>query len=215
MAQPRHRPYSTASSAQLERPLSNFYGELPAGAAPSPGARGSVAFTHRDSQYGAGGYGARQSGFYSMQNEDDDEDRPLQPSPHDFYADFATGSGPRYAERLNSSADVYAAKSPTSPLNDTKTSLLDKQNGGLKSPGSGGIRSPGNRASVVAAGEVLLAPELGKEWGGAEEARVNKAVRDKSRFNGTTRLFPSLWQGFLRWFEWKRFIFVVFAFICW
>lgn len=231
MAQPRPRPHSTASSANIPRPVSNFWGEqpgLPTGAAASPGHRGSVAYSqNRGSYYSqAGGYpsssspaAARQSGYFDgIAADDDDEDRPLKPAgpAHDFYADFA-GVGPRYAERAGSSADLYAASVPSPPLsggrNGTQTSLLHP---GLSPSGFSDKQHARNpRDSVIAAGELLPAPELGKEWAGHNEAHNTRPVNDRFRLNGTTKLFPALWKGFKRWFAWKRFIFVVFGFCIW
>ena len=147
---------------------------------------------------------SRQSGYYSeagdrssyyQQQQSDAE------APPDLYADF-NGIGPRYATRLSSSADMYANELNYSPHGaDTQTSLLEK--GDM------------SKRQSMAAGEMLMAPELGKDWTG-DESRKSRVIVEKPGFGHKSQTAMASFRKRVRKaFAWKRFIFVFFGFLIW
>lgn len=96
---------------------------------------------------------------------------------------------PKVANRL----DSYDKASPTGM--ETQSPLLEK----------------GNRMSM-AGGELVPAPSLGKDWN-TEESRRSKVITEKPQSG--TGLFQGWGRAIRNTFEWKRFIFIVFGFLCW
>lgn len=149
---------------------------------------------------------ARYSQAYSSLGQDDLPGSPYgqahaQDARPDLYADF-NGIGPRYVSRL-SSADMYANDLPyaSSPrAMETQTSLLEK--------GS-------SKRHSMAAGELMDAPELGKDWAG-EESRKSRVITEKTGFLANSQnAVGNLRKRARKAFAWKRFIFVFFAFLIW
>lgn len=164
------------------------------------------------------GAAARHSALYSPLAGYDDQ-QPLNSHSHqqeaqqqqqrpDLYADF-NGIGPRYAARLSSSADMYASSGGSNtPLPElgynsspqhaeTQTSLLS-----------------GKRQSM-AAGELMDAPELGKDWNG-EESRKSRVLVEKPGFaTKSSTAMINLRKKARKAFAWKRLIFVFVGFLIW
>ena len=148
--------------------------------------------------------GSRQSGLYSEAGDARQsyyQQQPEQETRADLYADF-NGVGPRYATRLSSSADMYANDLNYSPhAMETQTSLLEKGDSGKR--------------HSVAAGELLDAPELGKDWNG-EESRKSRVIKEKQGFIDKSQdAVVTLRKRIRKAFAWKRFIFVFTGLLIW
>jgi hypothetical protein len=157
---------------------------------------------------------SRQSGYYSEAGDRSSyyqQHQPEETSRPDLYADF-NGIGPRAtsvlpllqnnAARLSSSADMYANELNYSPHGaDTQTSLLEK--GDM------------SKRQSMAAGEMLMAPELGKDWTG-DESRKSRVIVEKPGFGHKSQTAMASFRKRVRkTFAWKRFIFVFFGFLIW
>lgn len=161
-------------------------------------------------QYDDGGYFPRPHSTYSAYSlapptpGSHYSQQPLSPSAAAaaqqpaLYADFNGVGAPIdwSNKRLSSSADIYASGA----------------GGGSTSwPNTPGVaNTPSGKRLSMAGGELVAAPELGKEWI-ADEAQKAKVVQDKSTINGPG-LFKSIGREIKRTFEWKRFVFIIFFF---
>lgn len=211
----------------------NLAGGLPDG---QGGSRQSVRYSYLG-QYEEGGGQAQARGHnqgrpastysaYSQASPQPQQQQQQQAHPADLYADFnGIGTPIDWSKRM-SSADIYgmaggpphspgwsaggsaSGSAPNTPgvgVGGTRSSLLlakyDEKEGSMAE----------KRQSMVAGGELVLAPELGKEWH-ADEAQKTKTITDKTTIRGPG-LFTSLGREIKKLFEWKRFIFILVTFL--